>query len=166
MIPQIRLLFLFLLLFQTVLYGQNRLVLQHQSHIKRQKILSLDHSWTFKTPDSSFYASNILAYTDSSLSIQIHPSKDTVILHFSKIITIEKPLFKNTRWMEPFAWIALGTVLAIPLLPVAAIDEGIQGVKDWLVFEGVLFVISFPILFLGSRKIKYNLKEKWRLEAH
>lgn len=90
---------------------------------------------------------------------------DTNEIRFSDVRMIKKPWFGNQRWIEGFAWGIIGSAMGVLLLPVAAIDEGKQGVEDWLVFEGVILGICVPPIFIGTRNTKYDLGKKWRLEA-
>jgi hypothetical protein len=49
------------------------------------------------------------------------------------------------------------------LLPVAAIENGEQGVKYWAIFESILVGIALPPLLIGTSKKKYDLKNKWKM---
>ncbi len=89
----------------------------------------------------------------------------TLEIPFSDILMIKKGWFKNSRWLSPFGWMVIGSVLGVALLPVAAIDDGKEGVREWAVFEGVLLGVSLPAIFIGTRKTKYDLQKKWALEA-
>jgi hypothetical protein len=61
--------------------------------------------------------------------------------------------------------VMVGSVLGVALLPVAAIDEGKKGVREWAQFEGVLLAVSVPPLLIGTRQTKYDLRKKWKLVA-
>jgi hypothetical protein len=91
--------------------------------------------------------------------------EDTISILFSNIKVLKRDLFKNRKWVEPFGWLALGVPLGILLLPVAAIDKGSEGVKSWLAFEAGLIAICGPPIFLGTRKVKYDLGKKWTLKT-
>ena len=65
--------------------------------------------------------------------------------------------------MEGFAWLSTATVLMIPLLPVAVIDDGAVALKDWAMMETVLIGICGPPLFIGSRSTSYDLESEWVL---
>lgn len=88
---------------------------------------------------------------------------DTTAILFSEIKTIKKDWFVKRGWLEPFGYIAIGSVLGIGLLPVAAIEEGKEGVRDWAILEGMILCFSLPPIFIGTRKTKYNLSKKWKL---
>lgn len=88
---------------------------------------------------------------------------DTTTILFSEIKTIKKDWFEKRAWLEPFGWIAIGSILSVGLLPVAAIDDGKEGVREWAAFQGVLWAVSLPPIFIGTRKTKYNLSKKWKL---
>jgi hypothetical protein len=55
--------------------------------------------------------------------------------------------------------------MGVVLLPVTAIDKGSEGIKEWAVFESILIGISVPPIFIGTRKTKYDLKNKWTLKT-
>jgi hypothetical protein len=87
------------------------------------------------------------------------------VILFSDIKTLKKDWFKNRKWLEPFGWLAIGAAMGAVLLPVGAIDKGAEGVKEWAAFEAVLVGISIPPIFIGTRKTKYDLKNKWTLKT-
>ena len=89
---------------------------------------------------------------------------DTIKLLFIQIQAVKKDWFKNTGWLRPFGWLAAGAALGVVLLPIAAIDEGKDGVEDWAAFEGMLIGLSAPPLFIGTRKTTYDLTKKWTLK--
>lgn len=90
---------------------------------------------------------------------------DTLAIQFADVCMLRRDLFRSTRWVEPFGWVLAGAVLGVVMLPVAAIDEGKQAVHDWLIFEGVLLGVSLPPIYLGTRRIKHDLRRKWKLSA-
>jgi hypothetical protein len=90
---------------------------------------------------------------------------DTTEIHFSNIVMMRRDWFKSRRWLGPFGWMVVGSALGVGLLPVAAIDEGNDGVKEWAQFEAILLGIALPPIFIGSRRTKYDLNKKWSLET-
>lgn len=125
------------------------------------------------------YAYSYKVYSKSNV-FQVGEVKDTTVVKktvvplyrsgtleipFSDILMIKKGWFKNSRWLSPFGWMVIGSVLGVALLPVAAIDDGKEGVREWAVFEGVLLGVSLPAIFIGTRKTKYDLQKRWALEA-
>lgn len=90
-------------------------------------------------------------------------TRDTVELQLKDILLVRKPWFNNRGWMLIPAYLLGGAILAVPLLPVAAIAKGSAGVRNWLQFEAVLLGISGPSLFIGTRHRKFALGEKWKL---
>ncbi len=168
--------------------AQNRIILQHKIKQGKHKILDPDREYAIKTIDATYY-SKLVDITDSTVSL-IHDVKtgkdttyyyslygkrtdtsvvrplyrtDTTALLFSDILCIKKDLFKNKRWLLPFVEFGAGAVLAVPLLPVAAIDRGAAGVKEWAGFEAILLGISVPPILISSIKRTYNLKDKWTI---
>jgi hypothetical protein len=168
------------------------LVLQHRDKKNKYKKLYLDRYYAFKTSDTIYY-SKIIAFNDTTITItrwlrgmqtdtthfknyRGKMGKDTVIISRkyivdtlaisnSNILFIEKDWFKNRQWLEPFGYFAIGAALGVVLLPFAALDEGKEGIHDWAVFEGILVGISAPALFIGTRKTKYDLKNKWVIKS-
>jgi hypothetical protein len=88
---------------------------------------------------------------------------DTVNLLLKDILIVRKPWFNNRGWMLLPAYFLGGAILAVPLLPVAAITKGSAGVRNWLQFEAVLLGLSGPSLFIGTRHRKFAIGEKWKL---
>jgi hypothetical protein len=90
-------------------------------------------------------------------------NRDTSDILLKDILMVKKPWINKRGWMLIPAYMAGGAVLAIPLLPVAAISNGSAGVRNWLQFEALLVGISGPSIFMGTRNKKYVLGEKWKL---
>ena len=90
-------------------------------------------------------------------------TRDTVQLFLKDILIVRKPWINKRGWMLIPAYLLGGAVLAIPLLPVAAIMKGSAGVRNWLQFEALLLGLSGPSLFIGTRHKKYVVGEKWKL---
>ena len=90
-------------------------------------------------------------------------TRDTIELQLKDILVVRKPWFNNRGWMLIPAYFLGGAILAVPLLPVAAITKGSAGVRNWLLFEGVLLGISGPSLYIGTRHRKFAIGEKWKL---
>lgn len=90
-------------------------------------------------------------------------TRDTIELQLKDIVVVRKPWFNNRGWMLIPAYFLGGAILAVPLLPVAAIAKGSAGVRNWLQFEAVLLGLSGPSIFIGTRHRKFALGEKWKL---
>lgn len=90
-------------------------------------------------------------------------TRDTVELQLKDIVVVRKAWFNNRGWMLLPAYFLGGAILAVPLLPVAAITKGSAGVRNWLQFEAVLLGLSGPSLFIGTRHRKFAIGEKWKL---
>jgi hypothetical protein len=90
---------------------------------------------------------------------------DTITISFGDIKVMRKGWFKGDRWLEPFGWVIVGCVVGVAALPVAAIEDGKRGVRDWATAEGVALGVSIPIVLLGNGETKYNLTKKWSLKA-
>ncbi len=174
--------------------GQDKLILEHRTKPTKKKHLDLDRDYYIKTSDTTYSSKKIVNFNDSTISItisiktdkdttysysyNISKSKDTtityiepiyredtVLIAFSKVQMLKKDWFKSRRWLEPFAWIGVGAVLGVAMLPVAAIDKGNEGVKEWALVEAILIGIAAPPIFIGTRKTKYDLENKWILKT-
>jgi hypothetical protein len=178
----------------TNIFGQDRLFLEHKSKPSKKKYLDLNREYYIKTIDTTYSYKRIIGFSDTTIliptwtktsrdttysySYKISQTKDTtrtykrpiyrqdtVVILFSDIKTLKKDWFKNRKWLEPFGWLAIGAAMGAVLLPVGAIDKGAEGVKEWAAFEAVLVGISIPPIFIGTRKTKYDLKNKWTLKT-
>ncbi|TKB96269.1 hypothetical protein [Pedobacter cryophilus] len=173
-----------LLLIGTFAFGQDRIILQKKNNPNKHKILNDKTEYIIKTVNAS-YKSTIATYTDSTLTVttfgktgkdtiykynqglkeinKLRPlyARNTIVIPFKEIQYIKKDLFNNRKWLEPFGYIGLGAGLGLVLLPVVAIDKGAAGVKEWVTFELILLAVSVPPIFIGTRKVTYNLKDKW-----
>jgi hypothetical protein len=89
-------------------------------------------------------------------------TEDTVQILFRDIVYLEKDLFRSRRWLEPFGYFAIGGVLALGLSPIVAIAEGPQDGIECLKVGGAILGITVPIIFVGTRKVKYDMQTKWR----
>lgn len=125
------------------------------------------YSYTYATyPDQTFFRTGKPKDTTYSQVI-VRPlyRNDTTVILFTDIREIKKDWFKNRGWLRGVVLLGIGGAVAGAFLPFAAIDEGREGVENWLLFEGAVIGIAGPSLFIGTRKTKYNMSKKWRLEA-
>ena len=176
------------------LVGQNRLVLEHKSKPSKKKYLDLDREYHIKTNDTTYPYKKIVSFNDTTILIttwtktnrdttysyshkvtktrdttytyaQPIYKQDTIIISFADFQTLKKDWFNNRKWLEPFGWLAIGAAMGVVLLPIAAIDKGAEGVREWAVFEAILIGISAPPIFIGTRKTKYDFSKKWTLKS-
>lgn len=169
--------------------AQNTLVLQHTT--KPQIIRSLPEGIQYKivTLDQSKYFSPILKHTDSSVFVRkvsevlVEPmdtsiasankhtanrtewKEEIVEVPFSKIKYIYRDWYPHNNWIVPFVYAEIFAGINILFLPVAAIDSGKEGVKNWAIFEGVLLALSTPA-FIGTRSTRYDVQKKWSLKVN
>jgi hypothetical protein len=171
-------------------YGQINIVLEHKSNPEKLRKIKSHREYIIKT-DNTIYYSTLVGITDSALLVLqrketdpdsayslyqqsgIHKDSnfqvpnyymDTLSILLSEIQYISKPWFKNTKWLEPFGWLMVASVMAVGLLPFAVVCDGMQGAKDWAEFEAILVGVSFPISFIGTRQTKYDLQKKWTIK--
>jgi hypothetical protein len=169
-----------------------KLVLVNQHRPSKKITLKTDWDTYFYTASGKYHG-EVIALTDSSIQLRQyykngkdstynkkvrvsrrHPegwkvkhlslyTHDTVTLLLNDILIVRKPWINKRGWMLIPAYMLGGAILAIPLLPVAAISNGSAGVRNWLQFEALLLGISGPSLFIGTRHKKYVVGEKWKL---
>lgn len=174
------------------LQAQPNIVLVNQHRPSKKIVLKNDWDVSFITAKKS-YNGSILSTTDSSIRLsryyktgkdsvyikKVRVSKrhkeglklkklplfarDTMELLLKDILIVKKPWINKRGWLLIPAYMAVGAVLAVPLLPVAAIANGRDGVRNWLLFEGLMVGIAGPSLFIGTRNKKYVVGEKWKL---
>jgi len=183
--------FLLLILFTRAAFGQKSIFLEKSKNGKVKELYN-DRQYRFSTKDTSIW-STIESFTDSSLTVKIvynagrdssllirhyDNSTDTIVksrfpvyktktiaLNYSDITSVKIPVFNNRRWLEPFGYGFLITLMSAVLIPMVAIQDGSEGVVDILKFQAFLMTICAPPVFIGTRNIKYNLEEKWKIKA-
>lgn len=169
-----------------------KLILVNQHRPSKKITLKNDWDTYFFTATGKYHG-EVIALTDSSLQLmryykngkdssynkkvrvsRRHPeglkikhlslyTRDTIQLLLKDILIVRKPWINKRGWMLISAYLLGGAILAVPLLPVAAITNGSAGVRNWLQFEAMLLGISGPSLFIGTRHKKYVVGEKWKL---
>lgn len=162
------------------LSGQAEIVLQKRENPRRTKSLPLDVRYEIKLRDT-LYICKIVRQNPGSLTIVSDRTEydtvfhsgdetphiyaaffhDTTNLPFTEIQYIEKDWFKTRDWLMPAMNGALLFFSGIILLPVAAYADGGAGFKAWYTAEAILAGFSFPQIFIGTRKSKFDLQNKW-----
>ena len=121
----------------------------------------------YKTGKDSFYTKKVRVSNRHKEGLKLKKlllyARDTMELLLKDILIVKKPWINKRGWMLIPAYLLGGAVLALPLLPVAAITKGRAGVRNWLLFEGLMVGIAGPSLFIGTRSKKYVIGEKWKL---
>jgi len=188
------LIILYLFFFSMQVYTQPQAVLINQHRPSKKIILKKEWDVTYITTKGN-YNGSLLSATDSSVqlsrfyktgkdsfyTVKVRVSRrhkdgiktkkmklynrDTADILLKDILMVKKPWINKRGWMLMPAYLLGGAILAVPLLPVAAISNGSAGVRNWLQFEAVLVGISGPSLFIGTRNKKFVLGEKWKLEV-
>ena len=184
-------LFLSSILSFTITKGQDTLFLQHKTKENKLKIIDLEKEFFIKTKDTIYKNKKIVNFNDSSIFLTrtIKTNKDTTYttyryskkgsipyehtvpiykqdtfpILFQNIQSLKTYRFEKRGWLILPAKLAIFSIVAIPFLPIAAIDSGMEGVRNWLLAEAILVGASYPPLLIGTSKIAYNLQEKWSL---
>lgn len=183
----------FLLFSLTNVVGQNRLILEKKNNPSNKRYLNLDRDYVIKTMDTTYYYKKIIGFNDTTISIpiltktgrdttytysrKINKTKDTtyfytepifkhdtIIISIADIKELKFDWFENRGWLQPFGMIAIGAAAGIIFLPAVAIKQGAEGVKEWAHFEAVLVAVSAIPIFIGTRKSKYDLANKWTMK--
>ncbi len=168
--------------------GQNPFSIYNISRPAKVKTLKAKRLYTIKTSDTTFFYRRLIAFTDSSIvttkrvkaqdsimRITRYPNpssndtnyfrvwkEDTFHIAFRDIEYLERDLFTSRNWLEPFSYFAIGGVLAVAVSPIVAIAEGPQDGLLSLKIGGAFLGVTAPIIFIGTRKIKYDMRTKWR----
>jgi hypothetical protein len=170
------------------LVGQNSFTLQSKGNSSKTRILKTNRTYTIKTSDTIYYHKNVIALTDTSLQttksvktqdsimrITKYPNPlandttyervwrtDTFDISFCELIYIEKFVFKNTKWVEPFLWIGVGAALGTILIPISAIAYGPDEAKNVAVPVLSTLGICATVVFVASRTITYDMQDDWK----
>ncbi len=165
--------------------GQNSLLIQNRAKPSKVKALKIKRPYTIKTSEAIFFRSYLLAFTDSAIkstrrvkyftrsfnssandtSYHTVWREDTFYIPFRDVVYLEKYYFTNRGWLEPFAYFAVGGLGAIVLSPVAAMMGGPEHGIQFLKIGGAILGITVPVIFVGTRKIKYDMRNKWRFNG-
>jgi len=170
-----------------LLEGQNYFLVQRKNNPTRTKMLYFDNLYTIKTKDTT-YISKIIKDSELSLTIirnvrnydsirvvakysnrtkydtvydKPYLKLDTIQILKSDIQHLEKDLFKNRKWLEPFGYMAIGGGLALLLAPIVAADKGAKDGIEVLIIAGGMLGLTIPIIYIGTRKTKLDMVNKW-----
>jgi len=172
------------------LEGQGYFQIQKRDKPTRVKKLNGDRLYTITTRDT-VYESTIIGCNDSALiiitkgkkygvqmSIKRYPNpnandttfyrlykKDTCYIPYNTVLSLKKDLIKNRHNLEIFGYIAVGGVLSLILVPVLAITESQADAAKSATISGVMLGISLPVIFIATRKTKYNMRDTWRFKG-
>ena len=140
--------------------AQSNIYLQHQIKSNRQKKISLKREYTFQTSDTTYYRTQIVSWTDSTLLVVTNVKNDTIVLSVENIQYLEKhskhAVFEVTAY--------LGVIL-LSVTPVVWAFEGGQAALETLQGVGVLAAFSVPGLLLKTIGSKKDIKNKWSIRT-
>jgi len=149
-------------------YSQRTLCLESMKGKHRLIRLKQGKNYSIATRKMNFIDFRIIDFTDSTLRI-IHDetitlSYDTVTIAFRNINLIENYWMSNQRNLfAPYTFLGMalvgGTLSAIDLL----IRGEIESLKDDAIFAGGISIICSSIIYVGKRKTKYDLQNKWKI---
>lgn len=144
--------------------AQDKIILQHQKRERKQKVLSLDKSYQYKLNDSTYHYGKIQSFDIGQITIMKYDSV-LVSMKIDEIELITRVKSQNTKWLEPFGYIAFGAAMTVGAIPMLWLIEGGATALGALEFAGILTAVSAPPLLIGWRQERYNLKKRWRIEV-
>jgi hypothetical protein len=167
-----------------LLEGQNYFLIKRKNDSKHTKILYFDHLYTIKTIDTTYF-SEIINASDSTLTITIdvkradsmmvisqkskgakydtsytHWQVDTIQVYHRDIQHLEKDLLRNRRWLDPIFWTMVGGGIGV-LVAQSTIHSGNKSRLDGIGFAGGFVGITVPLIFICTRKTKFDMINKW-----
>lgn len=173
-----------LLLFNSInLFGQNKIILVHKNETDKQAIVLFDRKFEIISKENSYHTSIINA-KDGNITIIEHnlkkdtsnqinsPTKtpynwvyDTLKIPFEQIEYIKAYRFKNRNWTMPFVFIAAVIIGSVFLNPLVSATQGKDTAGKMTIMQISLMTITLPPILIGTRKVKYDLKNKWKVKA-
>ncbi|GAB5524897.1 MAG: hypothetical protein Roseis2KO_27690 [Roseivirga sp.] len=144
--------------------AQDKIILQHQKRQRKQEELSLDKSFQYKLNDSTYHFGKIQHFDRKQITIMKYDSS-LVSMNITEIELISRFRGQNSRWIEPFAYIAFGAAMTLGATPAIWVAAGGDKALEALEFAGILTAVSAPPLLIGTRKKRYNLKKRWKIEV-
>jgi len=150
---------------------------------KKKKILKFDRIYEIGTRDTVYY-SQIVGSNDSCLKLGIvkitidsvktvkrllkgsekiyHSTQhiDTICISFSRINYLKKDLLKDRKWLDPISWTLIGGGVGGLTVQLSTLGKD-SDIKVWMGVVSGLCIITFPILFIGTRTIKYDMRNTW-----
>lgn len=169
------------------LHGQRDIYIQHRKNPNRQKKLDLQLTYLIKTKDTLYHnkivdcSDTYLVITDSkrqnkdtaiydpvkgSFVFEAMYQTDTVFIQYSDILYLKKYLFKNRALEEYGGCYSFVTIFgSLILLPIAYFQNGMAALNEGAIISGSILAITLPLWFLGTRKKKYDMKDKWEFQV-
>lgn len=144
--------------------AQDKIVLQHQRRSKKQVELSPDYTLRYRLTDKTRHFGKIQSFDASQITIMKYDSS-MVSMTIDEIELISDFGYRNTRWLEPFTYVAFGAAMTVGAIPLLWVTGGGDKALEGLEFAGILTAVSAPPLIIGSRAKRYNLKKRWKIEA-
>ena len=179
----------FLIINSPATIAQSKLIVEKINKPGKIRILDLKRNYTIKVLDTIYINTDIVDYSDTSISI-LHSyykdttisypgnfnSKDSVLLKsirledtlkiaFSDIQYIKTDWFKHNDLFEPFAWSPVILMMTALAMPVVAISDGKEGIRDLLMFDAIIVIVNIQPLIISNIETQYNLKTKWILKT-
>ena len=156
------LILLFIFALSSASQAQSKVVLQHQRRAQKQVEISPDQILRYRLKDKTRHTGRIQSFNISEIVLMQYDSS-LVTLPIDEIELISDFGYRDTRWLEPFAYVAFGAAMTLGATPLIWAVGGSEKALEGLEFAGILTAASAPPLIIGSRPRRYKLK-RWRID--
>lgn len=142
--------------------NQGGIILKHS--LTNDEVSLREKRTVLKTIEDKMIYGRIIDVKNNQLLIEQKRSGDTLTYSKNDIKTIQVYFIEDTSSIELFAWLGIGAVLGLALIPVAWIDDGWDEAKNGLAFMGTLGAVSGTMVYTGSINDEYDLSHDWNIE--
>jgi len=136
--------------------GQSEIYLQHRSKPNRKKIINLNHTYTVRTIDSSYYHVKLSIYNKDTLILNCEGFNNSTDIAIDEVIFLEK--VKKSYVLKAVATIG---IIGLTISPIIWATEGNEAALGMLQVSGVFLAASVPFLIIKEIGRKKNTKNKW-----
>lgn len=168
-----------LLLIAAKQIGQNGVSLVKRKNSQAQRILYFDKKFEIKLGEESYNA-KIIKVSETHVSVLEHHLKqnavspagdkhpfnwvyDTLKIPIQQIDYIKAHRYKNRRWVIPFASVAALTIGSVFFTPLVSALKGRETADKLAVIQIGILAVTLPPVLIGTRKVKYDVRKKWKL---
>jgi len=159
-------------------YGQNEMSIVKRKNSSKQRTLYFDKEFEIKVGEESYNA-KIIKVSETHISIleqnlkksassepgDKHPynwAYDTLKIPIQQIDYIKSHRYKNRRWVIPFASVAVLTVGSVFFTPLVSAIKGRKTADKMALIQIGIIAVTLPPVLIGTRKVKYDLRTKWK----
>lgn len=142
--------------------AQDKVVLRHRKRSEKQVEISPDQVLRYRLKNKTRHIGKIQDFDIARITLMKYDSS-LVTIKIDDIELISDFSYRNTRWLEPFAYVAFGAAMTVGATPLIWVAAGGDKALEGLEFAGILTAFSAPPLIIGSRPKRYKLK-RWQVE--